>query len=149
VNPDWNQIEQIAEMRGIDAVQLHGAETPEFCRQLRRRGVEFEKALPVIDAESIADSPDFGTDMVLLDSGGSGEFGGSGRPFPWELAARFIRANPSLHVALAGGLTPENVAAAVEAARPFGVDVSSGVESTPGRKDHGLLAAFINAARAA
>jgi phosphoribosylanthranilate isomerase len=148
VNPDGAQVKRVAEMQGIDAVQLHGTETPEFCRQLAGSGIEFEKALPVIDAESVANVPDFGTDILLLDSGGPGEFGGSGRPFPWELARRFVRANPSLRVVLAGGLTPENVGAAVASVRPFGVDVSSGVESAPGRKDHRRLEAFIKAARA-
>src|SRR6476469_348166 len=123
VNPDGDQVKRIAKMPGIDAVQLHGAETPEFCRQVGRWGIQFEKAIPVIDAESIADVPDFGTDTVLIDSGGPGEFGSSGRPFPWELACQFIRSNPLLRVVLAGGLTPENVAAAVAFVRPFGVDV--------------------------
>src|SRR3954465_862119 len=76
VNPDGDQVKRIAEMPGIDAVQLHGAETPEFCRQLAEWGIEFEKALPIASGESIATVPDFGTDTLLLDSGGPGEFGG-------------------------------------------------------------------------
>jgi phosphoribosylanthranilate isomerase len=149
VNPDWNEVKRIAGMPGIDALQLHGAEPPEFCRQLHEAGILFEKALPVTDARSVAKIPDFGTSTILLDAGGAGEFGGSGRTFPWEIARRFVGANPSLRVVLAGGLTPENVAAAVVTVRPFGVDVTSGVESAPGRKDYGRLAAFIRAARAA
>jgi phosphoribosylanthranilate isomerase len=74
-------------------------------------------------------------------------FGGSGRTFPWVFAHRFIEAYPKLNVILAGGLTPENVTNAVREVRPFGVDVTTGVEASPGRKDFGLLKAFIDAAR--
>ena len=78
--------------------------------------------------------PDFFTPTVLLDSGGAGEFGGSGQTFPWEIARDFVLAHPHLNVILAGGLTPENVAEAVAMVRPFGVDVTSGVESAPGAR---------------
>jgi phosphoribosylanthranilate isomerase len=83
----------------------------------------------------------------VLDTAGADEFGGSGRTFPWEIAREFVEANPELRVILAGGLTPENVAAGIAAVRPFGVDVTSGVELSAGRKDRGLLRAFISAAR--
>ena len=149
VNPGWVEAVTIARVSGMTSLQLHGAETPEFCRRLREAGIRFEKALPVRDAESLVNIPDFSTDTVLLDSSEAGQFGGSGRPFPWDLARDFIRANPHLRVILAGGLTPENVAEAVAAVRPFGVDVTTGVETGPGRKDHGRLRAFVAAARAA
>jgi phosphoribosylanthranilate isomerase len=96
--------------------------------------------------DSLADLPDFFTQTLLLDSGGT-EFGGSGRVFPWDIARDFVRTNPHIRVVLAGGLTPENVAQAIATVRPFGVDVTSGVESLPGRKDYGRLRAFIAAAR--
>ena len=92
VNPDWNEVMRMAELPGIDALQLHGAETPEFCHRLKAAGIRFEKALPVTDAESVANVPDFGTDTVLLDSSGPNGFGGSGQPFPWEIARTFVRA---------------------------------------------------------
>ena len=149
VNPGWVEAVTIARVSGMTSLQLHGAETPEFCRRLREAGIRFEKALPVRGAESLVNIPDFSTDTVLLDSSEAGQFGGSGRPFPWDLARDFIRANPHLRVILAGGLTPENVAEAVAAVRPFGVDVTTGVETGPGRKDHGRLRAFVAAARAA
>jgi phosphoribosylanthranilate isomerase len=149
VNPGWEEALAIARAPGVTALQLHGAETPEFCRRLREAGIRFEKALPVRGAESLVNVPDFSADTVLLDSSQAGEFGGSGRTFPWDLARNFIGANPHLRVILAGGLTPENVANAVAAVRPFGVDVTTGVEARPGRKDHGRLRAFIAAARAA
>jgi phosphoribosylanthranilate isomerase len=103
----------------------------------------------VTGPDSLAAVPDFFTATVLLDSGGEGEFGGTGRRFPWDLARRFVEANPELQVVLAGGLTPENVGEAIATVRPFGVDVTTGVESSPGRKDYGRLRAFIAAARAA
>jgi phosphoribosylanthranilate isomerase len=148
VNPSWDEAMAAAGMAGITALQLHGAETPEFCRRLVEEGIRFEKALPVSGADSLANVPDFFTPTVLLDSGRAGEFGGSGRTFPWEIARDFVLAHPGLRVILAGGLTPENVAEAVAMVRPFGVDVTSGIESAPGRKDHGRLRDFIAAARA-
>ena len=149
VNPSWDEAKRIAVTPGIGALQLHGNETPEFCARLKAEGIRFEKALPVTGPNSLINVPDFLTRTVLLDSGGIGEFGGSGQTFPWELARRFIEANPQLQVILAGGLTPENVAEAVTTVRPSGVDVTTGVEAAPGLKDHDLLRAFIRAARAA
>jgi phosphoribosylanthranilate isomerase len=149
VNPSWDEAKAIAGILGITALQLHGTESPEFCQRLMEEGIRFEKALPVGGPDSLADLPDFSTRTVLLDSGGAGEFGGSGRTFQWEIARTFVESNPQLRVILAGGLTPGNVAEAVATARPFGVDVTTGVEVSPGRKDYGLLRAFILAARAA
>jgi phosphoribosylanthranilate isomerase len=149
VNPTWPEAKTTAAAPGIGALQLHGSESPEFCRRLKKAGIRFEKALPVSGVDSLVDVPDFSTRTILLDSSTAGEFGGSGRTFPWEIARRFMENNPHLQVVLAGGLTPENVAEAVNAIRPFGVDVTTGVESTPGRKDYGRLRAFIAAARAA
>ncbi len=148
VNPSWEEAKAAAGMPGITALQLHGAETPEFCRRLMEQRIRFEKALPVTGPDSLANMRDFFTPTVLLDSGGAGEFGGSGRTFPWETAREFVLSHPHLRVILAGGLTPENVAEAVAMVRPFGVDVTSGVESSPGRKDHARLRDFIAAARA-
>jgi phosphoribosylanthranilate isomerase len=146
VDTDWAEAVALAALPGITGLQLHGDETPEFCRRLAARGIRFIKALPVKTAEFLRKTPSYFTRTVLLDSAEQGEFGGSGRTFPWEIAREFIEANPDLRVILAGGLTPENVAEAVATARPFGIDVTSGVESLPGRKDRGLLRAFIAAA---
>lgn len=148
VNPTWAEAMAVAELPGIAALQLHGAETPDFCRKLTEQGIQFAKALPVTTPDSLRDLPSFSTRMLVLDSGRAGEFGGSGRTFAWEIAREFVQANPDLRVILAGGLTPENVAEAVATVRPFGVDVTSGVESSAGRKDQGRLRAFIAAARA-
>jgi phosphoribosylanthranilate isomerase len=147
VDADWDEAVALATLPGITGLQLHGRETPEFCQRLAERGIQFIKALPARTSELLRRTPSFFTGTVLLDSAEPGKFGGSGRTFPWEIAQEFIEENPNLRVILAGGLTPENVAAAVTATRPFGVDVTSGVESSPGRKDQGLLRAFIAAAR--
>jgi phosphoribosylanthranilate isomerase len=149
VNPTLDRARAISAVSGITALQLHGTESPEFCERLAQEGIRFEKAIPVLGSDSLADVPDFFTDTVLLDSSADGEFGGSGRAFPWEIARAFVQANPQLKVILAGGLTPLNIALAIVTVRPFGVDVTTGVEAAPGRKDHGQLRAFIAAARAA
>jgi phosphoribosylanthranilate isomerase len=149
VNPTLDQARAITAVSGITALQLHGTETPEFCERLAQEGIRFEKAIPIVGSDALADVPDFFTDTVLLDSSAGGEFGGSGRTFPWEIARAFVQANPQLKVILAGGLTPLNIASAIVTVRPFGVDVTTGVEAAPGRKDPGQLRAFIAAARAA
>jgi phosphoribosylanthranilate isomerase len=146
VNPSWEEANAIAALPFIDALQLHGSESPDFCRRLAERGIQFAKAIPMMAGHVPGDPPSFSTRTVILDSSTAGEFGGSGRTFPWESARKFVEANPDLRIILAGGLTPENVASAVEIVRPFGVDVTTGVESSPGRKDHGLLRSFIAAA---
>ena len=149
VNPSWDEAKRVMEIPGITALQLHGNETPDFCRRLKADGVRFEKAIPVIGPDSLINLPDFSTRTVLLDSSASGEFGGSGRTFPWEIGRRFVEDNPHLRVILAGGLTAENVAEAVAVVQPFGVDVTTGVEASPGRKDYSRLRAFLATARSA
>jgi phosphoribosylanthranilate isomerase len=146
VNPSWDEANAVAALPFIDALQLHGSESPEFCRRLAEQGIQFAKAIPMMEGHVPSDPPSFSTRTMILDSSTAGEFGGSGRTFPWELARKFVGENPDLRVILAGGLTPENVASAVEIVRPFGVDVTTGVESSAGRKDHGLLRSFIAAA---
>jgi phosphoribosylanthranilate isomerase len=147
VNAKWEEAVALAATPFIDALQLHGTETPEFCQKLAEKGIQFAKAIPVTRTRPLCNLPEYFTRTLILDSSEAGEFGGSGRTVPWGKARDFIEANPSLRVILAGGLTPENVARAVDFVRPFCVDVTTGVESSPGRKDHGLLRAFIAAAR--
>lgn len=148
VDPTEAQALGLIEFPFIDALQLHGAESPGFCQALAERGIAFAKGLPVSDENSLSDVPSFSTRTIVLDSRSrAGVFGGSGQTFPWVLARRFIEAHPKLNIILAGGLTPENVVDAVREVRPFGVDVTSGVEASPGRKDLSRLKAFIDAAR--
>ena len=129
---------------GVGAAQLHGAETPEFCARLG--GLMTIKALRVGEHFHAESAAAFGTDAVLLDAYVHGEWGGTGRTFDWEVARRVAELVPRL--ILAGGLTPENVGAAVRAAAPFAVDACSGVEVSPGRKSPLLMRRFVAAARA-
>jgi phosphoribosylanthranilate isomerase len=129
---------------GLDRIQLHGRETPEFCRRVTRPVI---KAFRIRNAESLAHLSGYHVSALLLDAYVEGALpGGTGVSFSWELATQ---AKPYGPVILAGGLTPENVAAAIAQIRPYGVDVSSGVERTPGIKDHQKLREFIARAKAA
>ncbi|MFN2476338.1 MAG: N-(5'-phosphoribosyl)anthranilate isomerase [Chthoniobacterales bacterium] len=149
VNAPLDEALAIAQLPFIDALQLHGEETPEFCAAVARARVRFGKALPVTGAQSLTGAQLYATKTIVMDSSAAGAFGGTGKTFPWEIAQQFVREHPEVRAILAGGLTPENVADAIRLVRPFGVDVTTGVESSPGRKDHAALRRFINAARAA
>ena len=149
VNPTPTEALAVAALPFIDGLQLHGAETPAFCTALLQAGVKFGKALPVSDYGLTIDPTRFATRTVVLDTASAGVFGGTGRTFPWPVAQELVKKYPELRFVLAGGLSPENVAEAVALVRPFGVDVTTGVESAPGRKDYGRLRAFLSAAHAA
>jgi phosphoribosylanthranilate isomerase len=135
---------RIARESGVSAVQLHGDETPEFCRALG----EFTtiKALRVGKGYGVESASVFETDAILLDAYAPDAFGGTGHTFDWALA-RATR-EVVLKLFLAGGLKPENVSAAIEAVGPYAVDVCSGVETSPGRKSHALMRDFVAAVRA-
>ncbi len=139
--PEEFVIRAIAEC-GLGLLQFHGAEPPEFCT---RFGVMSLKAFRIRDAASLAALPQYPTDAYLLDAYSASGLGGTGEKFNWDLAIEAQKFGKPIF--LAGGLTPENVAAAVRQVRPFAVDVSSGVESAPGRKDPAKVAAFIPAAK--
>jgi phosphoribosylanthranilate isomerase len=137
-------VHEIAGRCGLDRVQLHGQETPEFCRRIAPPVI---KAFRIKNASSLAHLPEYEVSAFLLDAYVEGALpGGTGASFAWELAAQ---AKPYGPVILAGGLTPENVAAAVVRIRPYGVDVSSGVEQSPGVKDPIKMRHFIACAKAA
>jgi phosphoribosylanthranilate isomerase len=128
---------------GLDTLQFHGEETPEFCRQFAP--LKVVKAFRIQNAESLKPLPDYAVDAWLLDSHVPGQRGGTGEKFNWDLACQAKELGRP--VILAGGLTPENVADAVQQVWPFGVDVSSGVESAPGQKDAGLVRRFVEIVR--
>ena len=137
------EVERIAREAGLGAAQLHGDETPEYCQSLR--DLTTIKALRVgagYDAETAAA---YDTDAVLLDAYVAGERGGTGHTFDWALATRTRERVPRLF--LAGGLNPDNVAAALGAVRPYAVDVCSGVETSPGRKSPELMRHFVEQVR--
>jgi phosphoribosylanthranilate isomerase len=143
VDPNAAQVQQIIDECGIDTLQFHGEEKPEFCRQFRLKVI---KGFRIRDDVSLMATAPYSDVTWLLDSYVPGLPGGTGARFNWELALKTARQHT---VILAGGLTPENVAHAIRAVRPYGVDVSSGVESAPGQKDSMKVSAFINAARRA
>ena len=130
---------------GLDTVQLHGGELPEICRRLAPLGVI--KAFRMEGEATLARLADYRDWAWLLDAYVAGAHGGTGKTFNWEWAAEAVRRGG--RVILAGGLTPENVGRAVSAVRPYAVDVSSGVESSPGRKDPVRMRALVAAVRAA
>jgi phosphoribosylanthranilate isomerase len=126
------------------ALQFHGQESPAYCQQF---GVMRIKAFRVRDAASLQALAGYETEAFLLDSYAEGQPGGNGETFNWDLAVEAKKFDKPIF--LAGGLTPQNVAAAVRATLPFGVDVSSGVESAPGKKDHQKMRDFVAAVRGA
>ena len=145
VNEPLSRLRALIDHVRLDAIQLHGDETPEDCAAVQDLGVTVIKAIPVsgpLDVVALGTLP---VDAVLLDTHRPGVRGGTGETFDWALAtpaARFIR------VILSGGLTPQNVADGVRIVRPYAVDASSGTE-TDGRKDPEKIRAFIARARAA
>lgn len=144
VNPDEDTVMRAIGECGVTLLQFHGEETPAFCTQF---GVMNMKAFRVRDADSLLALPDYATDAYLLDAYSPAAHGGTGAKFNWDLA--IAAKGHGRPIFLAGGLTPENVGEAVTRVHPFGVDVSSGVESAPGKKDPAKVKAFIQAVRAA
>lgn len=127
---------------GLNLLQFHGDETPEYCTQF---GLMSMKAFRVRDSESLSVLANYPTDAWLLDAFVADKPGGTGERFNWDLAIE--AKNAGRPIFLAGGLTPSNVAEAVRKVQPYGVDVSSGVEAEPGRKDHAKVRDFIKAAK--
>jgi phosphoribosylanthranilate isomerase len=142
VNEDADFVLRAIGEAGLNMLQFHGDEPPEFCMQF---GLMSMKAFRIRDAESLKEIPDFQTDAYLLDAYSAEAFGGTGEKFNWDLAVEAQKFGKPIF--LAGGLTQENVAEAVRKVRPFAVDVSSGVESSPGKKDRAKVKAFIRAAK--
>jgi len=129
---------------GLNLLQFHGDEPPEYCLQF---GLMSMKAFRMRDAGTLKELRNYQTSAWLLDAYSPEVAGGTGERFNWDLAVAAQKFGKPIF--LAGGLTPENVAEAVRKVRPFGVDVSSGVEISPGKKDPAKVRAFINAAKAA
>jgi phosphoribosylanthranilate isomerase len=145
VNEPVERVREIADMVGLDLVQLHGSESAEYCRQVASAVVSRSSVIKAISLkdESPHDLSEFDDDvLILLDAHDPERRGGTGKTIDWE-AARGIAA--SRRTILSGGLTPENIGRAVAGVRPYGVDVSSGVESAPGVKDPARLKSFFEA----
>lgn len=136
-------VKAVAEQCGLGALQFHGDETPEDLQEYRLPVI---KTLKVATAADLARMAGYRVSAFLLDSPSRWSEGEARPPIPWDVAAEAARLHPVL---LSAGLTPENVAGAVRRVRPYGVDVNSGVEARPGRKDPARVRRFVAEARAA
>lgn len=148
VDAPQDVVSRVLDRTGIEVVQFHGDESPEYCQSFRNT-VRVLKAFRVRGPETLKELSRYreAADAFLLDAWSAGAHGGTGARFDWDLAVAARE-----HVAplvLAGGLKPDNVSEAVRRVRPYAVDVSSGVESSPGRKDPEKVIAFIRAAKLA
>jgi phosphoribosylanthranilate isomerase len=147
VNATLDHVAQTADAVGLTMIQLHGDEGPAYCAEAARRtGAKVIKAARVRSGADVQALSPFHTDYHLLDSYTAGIPGGTGETFAWDIARAHRGPTP---VILSGGLTPDNVADAIAAVRPFAVDVASGTEASPGVKDPDKLQAFAAAVRAA
>ena len=142
VNPTEETVLRAIGECALNILQFHGDETPEFCTGF---GLMSVKAFRIKDTESLKVLPGYPTDAWLLDAYTSDKLGGTGEKFNWDLAIEAKKLGRPIF--LAGGLTPDNVAEAVRRVQPYAVDVSSGVEAGPGRKDHAKVKAFVQAAK--
>lgn len=147
VNEEMKAVKRIAEKCRLNLVQLHGQETPEYCRDLQVQSPRLKiiKAFRIRDKENLEGMEKYSVDYYLLDSYVPGIEGGTGEIFNWDLAVEAKQFGKP--VFLAGGLTPDNVTQAIEKVNPYGVDVASGVERTPRRKDYDLMREFITRIR--
>lgn len=131
VNSSLEETREIASTCQLDWAQLHGDETPEFCRWLAYDSVKTMKAIRVKDASALKEVASYSTDAVVLDAYDPARYGGTGMTFDWNVLIHDM----TRRVFLAGGITPENASAAVKLG-VYGIDVCSGIEAKPGKKDH-------------
>jgi phosphoribosylanthranilate isomerase len=143
VNEELGEVRRIAEDCGLDALQLHGQESPEYCRQIYLPVI---KAIPVKDALSLKEMERYPFASILLDAWSADRAGGTGKTFCWEIARE---ARQKRNFILSGGLNPQNVLQAIRELRPLGVDVCSGVEKILGKKDRGKMTEFVKEVRKA
>ena len=144
VNSTLEEVIDAAEHENLSLLQFHGEEGPSFCVEAgRRTGAKVIKAMRVTSAADVKAAEAFRTDFHLFDAYWHGIHGGTGQSFDWDLVAKRRSKVPMI---LAGGLNPENVAGAIDLVGPLAVDVVSGVEAEPGRKDPAKVEAFLEAA---
>lgn len=141
VNQGIPEIVEAAGVSGIDTVQLHGDETPEFCAMLPYKLI---KAVRVKDKVNAAEVELYPVRAILFDKHTDDLYGGTGTSFDWGVLKGI---KISKKVILSGGLTPENVSGAIKIVKPYGVDVSTGVEDSPGKKNHTKMRKFIEAVK--
>ena len=134
-------VKQTMSLCSLDLAQLHGSESPEFCQALFPRVI---KSFRVKDESFLNLLPQYKASAYLLDSYDASLLGGTGKSFSWDMAKK---ATSYGRIILSGGLNPDNVRQAIKLVQPYAVDVSSGVESYPGKKDHAKLQAFLKEAK--
>lgn len=133
VNEPIEKIHETREMCHLDWVQLHGDEDPEFCNQFRSHDVKIMKAIRVKDQKDVESAENFFTDAILLDAFNPKKYGGTGVSFDWNIIGHIKK-----RIFLAGGINPSNAAKAVELG-VYGIDICSGIEARPGKKDKRLM----------
>lgn len=141
VNSPASTVNAAVEQCGLQVVQLHGDEKPAYCSEVRQRIVKAFRIRDISSLEAVAQYPVSG---YLLDAYVPGSYGGTGLTFNWDVARIAKQYGP---IILAGGLNPDNVCAAVKSVAPYAVDISSGVESAPGKKDHAKVTELIRRAK--
>src|SRR5215217_3817601 len=143
VNEESEDVRKIAKEAGLRALQLHGDESAEYCRELA--GFYVIKTFAVSDSFDIQATHEYKVEALMLDTKHNNLRGGTGRVFDWSVALHAALTIPKLF--LAGGLSPENVKNAVEIVRPYAVDACSALEDSPGKKNHERVRVFINTVR--
>ncbi len=134
-------VRSIADQSGVKAVQLHGDESPDYCRALN----SVIKTFAVSDNFDIKQLESYEVDAIMLDTKDNRLRGGTGRVFDWSIAQQVSQLIPKLY--LAGGLSPENIIEAIEMVQPYAVDACSSLEDKPGIKNHERMRVFVNAVR--
>ncbi|MBI5102700.1 MAG: phosphoribosylanthranilate isomerase [Nitrospirae bacterium] len=146
VNEPVDVIDEIVTLAGIDLVQLHGEESPELCRRIHRGAIKVIRVKSLESLGSVLSYKDH-ISALLLDTYSDHMHGGTGQVFNWDIA---VEAKKYFHtIILSGGLTPDNISDAIKYVGPYAVDVSGGVESAKGKKDHAKLRLFIERAKSA
>ena len=145
VNADPDDVSRLIRDDLIDLVQFHGDESPGYCERFTALGHPFIKALGVQSSGDLLHARTFHASAILLDAHAPGVYGGTGRTIDWTTARSFRDEHPECPLILAGGITPDNAAAALEAVHPAALDVASGSESSPGIKDLTKISALLTA----
>ena len=143
VDEGKEKVSEIAQTCLLDMLQFHGDESPEYCANFKE-SYKIIKAFRIKDKGSLKGINDYNADFYMLDAYSSKEKGGTGEKFDWKIIENFEFLKP---IILSGGLAPDNVRDAIEKLSPYGVDVSSGVEISPGKKDVNLMKKFVENVR--
>lgn len=147
VNADPDFALGLLERGWIDVIQLHGDETPQDAAAYRDAGACFIKAIGVAGRDQLQHATEYEAKALLMDAHAPGVYGGTGETFDWNEAVAFQGQHPQLPVILAGGIVPNNAAAAIEAVHPAALDVASGAELSPGIKDFDKVGLLLQAVR--